>query len=102
MGKHNKRQPPTLYSPLRTYFSGGLLICLTIGLVAAGVHESYLARDWWWFAGFMLGEAGCFVLYFGIVRAWISWTTLTSDYISVCTDVVCPDEYEHDEHPGRY
>jgi hypothetical protein len=101
-GARPRHRAPLSYRPADTYFWGGLLLCFTVGLVAAGVHESYVAGDWYWFTAFMLGEAGCFVLYFLNVYDWLRWMNRTPDYTFVCSDVACPHEYEHDQHPGRH
>jgi hypothetical protein len=87
------------YRPATTYFWAGILLCFTVGIVAAGVYESWLAEDWGWTVTFLVGELGCLILYFWIVASWVNWSHLSGDFEPDEADVGCSREH-NDQHPG--
>lgn len=89
-----------MYRPDSVFFSGGLLLCLTFGLTLAGIHESYLARNWGWFWAFVGGETIVIVLYFWNVYSWLAWTRRPTDYDFVDPHVSSADEF--DNHQGEH
>lgn len=80
------------------YFWAGLLICLTVGLTAAGVYESWRAGLWGWLAVMLAAELGCFILYFEVVRCWLIWMNLSGDFSSEIDTLEwrCEQERRHD------
>lgn len=76
------------YDPGSMYFWAGLLMCLTVGLVAAGVYETWVRHMWIMVGVCLATEAACFAMYFYIVYLWMFWMNLTGDYADVAEDVV--------------
>lgn len=78
MGRRRQRRVP-IHHPGSVFFWAGILLCVTVGLVAAGVYESWTAGDWGWCAFFLAGEVGAIILYFWIVWSWTVWMHRTVD-----------------------
>lgn len=94
MGVRQRRRTP-IYRPGEVFFWAGILLCVTVGLVAAGVYESWRVRDWGWCWFFLVGEAGCIALYFWIVQSWLLWQDQSGEFLPVPGDV----ESERDLDP---
>lgn len=99
MGGRHQRRPTITYRPERNYFWAGILLCFTVGMVAAGIEESWTAGHWWWLAVFGTGEIVAIILYFWIVASWLVWMDRTSDCEPEDPDVTFPRERHH-QHPG--
>lgn len=82
----------SIFRPGEAFFWAGILLCVTVGLVAAGVYESWRQRQWGWCWFFLAGEAGSIAMYIWIVRSWLLWMDQSGEFLPVLGDV----ESEHD------
>jgi hypothetical protein len=81
------------------YFWAGMLLCVTFGVIAAGIFESWTAHLWWWLGFMIAAEVMCFALYFEVVRCWLIWMNLSGDITDLLSEVISGDE--RSPEPGR-
>lgn len=100
MGVRQRRRTPTgWFRPDENFFWAGILLCVTFGATAAGIEESWAARQWQWLAFFAVGELGCTTLYIWIVASWLVWVNRLGDRPAEDEQVTFARERDH-QHPG--
>jgi hypothetical protein len=103
------RRAPRLYRPWLDVVASGLLLIFVFGIMLAGAHDAWLARDYAWMWFFLGADVVVIIVYtkfcvLGLIR-WLDNIT-ESQVVDRPVDVVIDSRYDgrhrDHHHPGEH